>query len=97
MPPAAAALMKLLPPPSCFHGPFVQVDALMEILRSCELPETAEEAAGVVRRPESSSCARLPGKRVKRPPEDSDEEEGWGAAPPPLDDLYRARLRRRLQ
>lgn len=32
-PPAVSALMKLLPPPYSFNGPFVQVDALMDNFR----------------------------------------------------------------
>jgi hypothetical protein len=28
-----------MPPPVCFHGPFVRVDDLIEKFRSCELPE----------------------------------------------------------
>jgi cleavage stimulation factor subunit 3 len=42
MPPAAAHLNTLLPPPMYFHGPFVAVDKLMEIFQRLILPnETA--------------------------------------------------------
>ena len=39
---AAHNVLKLMPPPVCFHGPFVIVDALIEKFRSCDLPEKSE-------------------------------------------------------
>lgn len=42
-PPAAAHLCTLLPPPSCFHGPFVSVDLLMEVFNRITLPETGNK------------------------------------------------------
>ncbi|CAP22079.2 Protein CBR-SUF-1 [Caenorhabditis briggsae] len=37
-PPAAAHLMSLLPPPTCFIGPFVNVEALCSVLSQTQLP-----------------------------------------------------------
>ncbi|KAL5108037.1 Cleavage stimulation factor subunit 3 [Taenia crassiceps] len=38
-PPAASALIHMLPPPECFHGPFVQVDKFLEHFLNLEIPE----------------------------------------------------------
>ncbi|KTG37995.1 hypothetical protein cypCar_00012069 [Cyprinus carpio] len=48
VPTTAVILMKLLPPPSCFTGPFVQVDELIESLRRCVLPETVDAAVEMI-------------------------------------------------
>ncbi|XP_075220656.1 cleavage stimulation factor subunit su(f) isoform X2 [Lycorma delicatula] len=40
LPPAALHLCTLLPPPSCFQGPFVAVDLLMDIFSKIQLPDT---------------------------------------------------------
>lgn len=42
MPPAAAHLCTLLPPPTCFRGPFVHLDTLMDIFGRIHLPETGK-------------------------------------------------------
>lgn len=38
-PPALASLCSILPPPVCFRGPFVSVDALIDIFNRIQLPE----------------------------------------------------------
>lgn len=38
-PPPACQLMQVLPPPGCFHGPFVSVEMLMDIFLRLILPE----------------------------------------------------------
>ncbi|KAH9280651.1 Cleavage stimulation factor subunit 3 [Echinococcus granulosus] len=38
-PPAASALIHMLPPPECFHGPFVQVDKFLEHFLNLDIPE----------------------------------------------------------
>ncbi|RZF42611.1 hypothetical protein LSTR_LSTR001406 [Laodelphax striatellus] len=40
-PPAAGQLCTLLPPPLCFHGPFVAVDKLIDVFSKIQLPDTA--------------------------------------------------------
>ena len=42
MPPAASQLCSMLPPPSCFHGPFVVVDQVMELIKHCNVSETGK-------------------------------------------------------
>ncbi|THD21781.1 Cleavage stimulation factor subunit 3 [Fasciola hepatica] len=38
-PPTASALLRLLPPPECFHGPFVEVDKFLEHFLELEIPD----------------------------------------------------------
>lgn len=38
-PPSASALIHMLPPPDCFHGPFVHVDKFLEHFLNLEIPE----------------------------------------------------------
>ncbi|XP_003463913.2 cleavage stimulation factor subunit 3 isoform X1 [Cavia porcellus] len=106
VPPAAVVLMKLLPPPICFQGPFVQVDELMEIFRRCKIPNTVEEAVRIITGggPELAVEGNGPvesnsvlTKAVKRPNEDSDEDEEKGAVVPPVHDIYRARQQKRIR
>jgi cleavage stimulation factor subunit 3 len=41
-PPAVGHLMQQLPPPNCFTGPHVMIDALMETLRLYKMPDECE-------------------------------------------------------
>eukprot|EP00063_Salmo_salar_P008405 XP_013983240.1 PREDICTED: cleavage stimulation factor subunit 3-like [Salmo salar] len=105
VPPAAVILMKLLPPPTCFVGPFVQVDELMESFRRCTLPETVDAAVELItgRQPDASGEGNgsmenhAMTKSLKRPNADSDEEEDKGAVAPPVHDIYRARQQKRIR
>lgn len=38
-PPAVANLLSLLPPPNCFRGPFVKLEALVDLFMRLNLPE----------------------------------------------------------
>ncbi|XP_038663738.1 cleavage stimulation factor subunit 3 isoform X4 [Scyliorhinus canicula] len=107
VPPASVLLMKLLPPPTCFQGPFVQVDELIEVLRRCQLPDTVEQAIELITggQPETiiegngpienDAVMKKPLKRAAN--EDSDEEEEKGAVAPPMHDIYRARQQKRVR
>ncbi|XP_026086883.1 cleavage stimulation factor subunit 3-like [Carassius auratus] len=106
VPPTAVFLMKLLPPPSSFTGPFVQVDELMESLRRCVLPETVDAAVELItgKQSEMSSEGNGPvenhavaNKSLKRPNADSDEEEDKGSIAPPIHDIYRVRQQKRIR
>ncbi|KAJ8340587.1 hypothetical protein SKAU_G00352200 [Synaphobranchus kaupii] len=106
VPPAAVILMKLLPPPTCFTGPFVQVDELMETFRRCTLPETVDIVMEMMtgRSPDLASEGNgptenngAPSKSLKRPNADSDEEEDKSAVAPPVHDIYRARQQKRIR
>ncbi|XP_057688471.1 cleavage stimulation factor subunit 3 [Corythoichthys intestinalis] len=104
VPPVAVLLMKLLPPPTCFTGPFVQVDELIETFRRCTLPETVEAAVELItgRLPDGSGEGNgavenhAATKSLKRPNADSDEEDDKGVAPP-IHDIYRARQQKRIR
>ncbi|KAG7254826.1 hypothetical protein CRUP_006587 [Coryphaenoides rupestris] len=108
VPPAAVLLMKLLPPPSCFSGPFVQVDEVMETFRRCTLPDTVDAAVELItgRLPDTAggegngameNHVGAGGKSLKRPNADSDEEDDKGAVAPPIHDIYRARQQKRIR
>ncbi|XP_051953719.1 cleavage stimulation factor subunit 3 [Xyrauchen texanus] len=106
VPPTAVVLMKLLPPPSCFSGPFVQVDELMESFRRCVLPETVDGAVELITGKQLEMASEgngpvenhtLANKSLKRPNADSDEEEDKGSIVPPIHDIYRARQQKRIR
>lgn len=42
MPPTAAHLCTQLPPPSCFRGPFVNLDQLVDVFNRIQLPEKSK-------------------------------------------------------
>ncbi|XP_051824428.1 cleavage stimulation factor subunit 3-like [Antechinus flavipes] len=105
VPPAAVVLMKLLPPPVCFQGPFVQVDVLMDIFRKCKIPSSVDEAVKIItggapgRAGEGTDpihdSATLT-KGVKRPSASVEEEEEKSPVPP-LHDIYRSRQLKRMR
>merc|ERR1719419_1274470 len=41
LPPSAAELNTIIPPPQCFKGPFVDVDKLCDVFDKIRLPDTA--------------------------------------------------------
>ena len=47
VPLAAARLMQMLPPPTCFNGPFVDVERFVELFKTCQLPEETEMKANI--------------------------------------------------
>ena len=111
MPPSAFQLCGILPPPNCFHGPFVILDHLMEKIKHSIVPEIGvplsapanpeasklfELARSVVYLPkEEKNVERPHGK--KRAGEESDEEEAAGPGGPPSNDIYRKRQQRRVK
>ncbi|KAK7151464.1 hypothetical protein R3I94_007951 [Phoxinus phoxinus] len=106
VPPTAVVLMKMLPPPSCFTGPFVQIDELMDSLRRCVLPETVDAAVELITGKQLDMTSEGNGpvenhavanKSLKRPNADSDEEDDKGSIAPPIHDIYRARQQKRIR
>lgn len=105
MPPAVGHLCSLLPPPQCFHGPFVAVDRLIDIFSKIQLPDTPPVPQG-----DNGCDTRLfdlaksvhwivdndEGGTVKRRKlgEDSDDEENMA---PPINDIYRLRQQKRVK
>uniref|UniRef100_A0A1B6CGC0 Cleavage stimulation factor subunit 3 n=1 Tax=Clastoptera arizonana TaxID=38151 RepID=A0A1B6CGC0_9HEMI len=106
-PPTAAHLCTLLPPPHCFHGPFVVVDSLIDIFNKIQLPETQPTLVNG----ENGCDTRLfdlaksvhwvvdmdDGSKKKRKVggDDSDDEDATGA--PPANDIYRQRQQKRVK
>ncbi|XP_014240504.1 protein suppressor of forked isoform X2 [Cimex lectularius] len=105
MPPAVGHLCSLLPPPQCFHGPFVAVERLMDIFAKIQLPETPPTPQG-----DNGCDTRLfelaksvhwvveneDGTITKRRKlgEDSDDEDNMA---PPINDIYRLRQQKRVK
>ncbi|XP_052088640.1 cleavage stimulation factor subunit 3-like [Mytilus californianus] len=101
-PPAAGSLMTVLPPPECFHGPFVLMDKFIEHMKNLTLPEAPiiiENGVEGLLRPDSgtqySIDIALGRKRRITEGEDSDDENSETA--PPLHDIYRSRQQKRIK
>ncbi|XP_065168695.1 protein suppressor of forked isoform X2 [Atheta coriaria] len=109
-PPAVAQLCTILPPPSCFRGPFVVVDQMMDIFNRIQLPDAApppsENGGGDVRLFDLAKSvhwiideATAPGgnkrrKRLGLAMEGSDDED---TPLPPTNDIYRLRQQKRVK
>ncbi|KAF6206641.1 hypothetical protein GE061_017877 [Apolygus lucorum] len=105
MPPAVGHLCSLLPPPTCFHGPFVAIDRLMDVFSKITLPDSPPVPQGdngldtrLFDLAKSvhwvvDSDEALAAKRRKLG-EDSDDEESMA---PPINDIYRLRQQKRVK
>lgn len=60
LPPAAAHLCTLLPPPSCFRGPFVSVDLLIDVFSRIHLPDTGRKNDNFVKTNGVDGCVSVP-------------------------------------
>ncbi|XP_031552725.1 cleavage stimulation factor subunit 3-like [Actinia tenebrosa] len=100
IPPAAAHLMTLLPPPSCFLGPFVVVDELVRLISECTLPEHRPTSilpadSGLNGIDEENHTENTDRRGVKRAVgHDSDDESS--PVIPPSHDIYRSRQQKRI-
>ncbi|KAL1140992.1 hypothetical protein AAG570_000918, partial [Ranatra chinensis] len=107
MPPAVAHLCSLLPPPQCFHGPFVAVEKLMDIFSKIQLPDTPPVPQG-----DNGCDTRLfdlaksvhwiidnedggVGSVKRRKVGDESDDEDHMA--PPVNDIYRQRQQKRVK
>jgi len=101
-PPSAQDLLKLLPPPSCFTGPHVVVDKLIETFNKIRLPETVQSSGG---EPHSTKLFDLAKsvhwvmndrkrKSVGRGDDDSDDDSNLSA---PSNDVYRSRQQKKIK
>ena len=102
-PPAAQDVLKLLPPPSCFQGPHVMVDKLMETFNKIRLADslqTSGEHGG-----HSTKLFDLAKsvhwivddrkrKSVGRGDDDSDDDSSLSA---PANDVYRSRQKKKIK
>ncbi|XP_022256823.1 cleavage stimulation factor subunit 3-like [Limulus polyphemus] len=110
-PPAASVLMTYLPPPSCFHGPFVAVEELMTLFKNCSIPDEpfknlqndiSKEGIKLFEHVLSIGANNLSGEGGKKRKnlgdpnaEESDEEDSSLA--PPVKDIYRSRQQKRVK
>ncbi|XP_046843995.1 cleavage stimulation factor subunit 3-like [Xenia sp. Carnegie-2017] len=101
VPPAAAHLISLMPPPMCFQGPFVMVDELLKMIADCHLqkpqttslPEGSYNGGGI--RSESMIVEDARGKKRSLNGNDSDDEEKLVSLPP-VNDIYRMRQQKKV-
>ncbi|XP_047476364.1 protein suppressor of forked-like isoform X2 [Penaeus chinensis] len=104
-PPAVANLLSMLPPPHCFRGPFVKLDALVDLFMRLNLPEQGGQWSTTgshdVRLFELSKSVHWvvdpSGDRKRKlvPGDDSDDEDG--NKPVLTSDIYRARQQKRMK
>ncbi|CAH1120995.1 unnamed protein product [Ceutorhynchus assimilis] len=85
LPPLAADLCKLLPPPDCFQGPFVHVDKLMDIFNRLHLPEKA---------PTTTENGFMRFFAIAKSGIRLDESDCRDLRLPPKNDIYRKRQRK---
>lgn len=103
VPPVAAHLMTLLPPPSCFQGPFVMVDDFIQLTLESEIPEPAPSGLpdtemgplNGVEGGEDGIEVDQNKRGVKRPGADHESDDESSAAPPE-NDIYRSRQQKRV-
>lgn len=109
-PPALACLCAQLPPPSCFRGPFVSIDALIDIFNRIKLPDApvptgdhgcdtklfdlAKSVHWIVDDSTFSGEGGLKRRRMLPGGDDSDDETPGVA--PPANDIYRLRQQKRF-
>ncbi|XP_019553197.1 protein suppressor of forked [Aedes albopictus] len=111
-PPALAALCSMLPPPICFHGPFVSVDKLQDLFSRIVLPDVAptpiagengnsiklfDLAKAVHWIVDDSTYSGEGGlKRRRMAPGGDDSDEETALPAPPVNDVYRLRQQKRF-
>ncbi|CAH0699571.1 unnamed protein product [Spodoptera exigua] len=110
LPPAAAQLCTMMPPPSSYRGPFVAIDRLMQLFNRISLPDkppapTMENgcdtklfdlARSVHWIVDDEGITTVASKaRRRKAGEDSDDDE-LGVAPP-ANDIYRQRQQKRVK
>jgi cleavage stimulation factor subunit 3 len=86
-PPAVSELLVMLPPPSSFRGPFVQVERLIESIATCVLDEDMK--VSVLTNGDGNDGEKRGLKRSA----DSDDE---GSYQPPMHDIYRSRQQKKV-
>uniref|UniRef100_H2YS43 Suppressor of forked domain-containing protein n=1 Tax=Ciona savignyi TaxID=51511 RepID=H2YS43_CIOSA len=102
----AVILMKNMPPPRSFKGPFVKIDDLMDKFADCSLPKEdwlkqVNSGGGGHTFSVSSGQSNLRFAGVKRSSSrgDSDDESSVNSrsSVPPVHDIYRARQQKRVK
>lgn len=104
LPPSAAELCTLLPPPHCFKGPYVMVDKLCDIFDKIRLPDTASTAGTEPNSAKLFDLAKsvqwIVGDESRKRKsfggrkDDSDDDSNISA---PTNDLYRKRQQKKIK
>ncbi|KAH1011580.1 hypothetical protein HUJ04_000919 [Dendroctonus ponderosae] len=107
MPPSAAHLCTLLPPPHCFRGPFVHIDIMMDIFTRLHLPDQvpAPTEHGDVRLFDIAKSVHwiveenggLGVKRRKKLGLSMDGSDDEDMHLPPMNDIYRQRQQKKVR
>ncbi|XP_043289608.1 protein suppressor of forked isoform X2 [Venturia canescens] len=111
LPPTAAQLCTLLPPPGCFRGPFVAVDLLMDVFSRIQLPEHApmpvadngcdtklfDLAKSVHWIVDETNDGPSIGSKRRRGRLGGEDSEDEDLPPPPANDIYRQRQQKRVK
>ncbi|CAI7991638.1 Cleavage stimulation factor subunit 3 [Geodia barretti] len=84
LPSEVAYLMSRIPPPQCFNGPFVNLNELVHLIKTSDLPSSL--APGPPDRP---------GKKRRAEGRDDSDDETQSSTAPPTNDIYRARQQKR--
>ena len=99
-PPAVAQLLSILPPATCFRGPFVKLEPLVDLLTRIKLPDQAGGQVSMnnahdVRLFELSKSVQSGERKRKLQLDDSDDEDG--NKPNLTSDIYGARQAKRIK
>lgn len=104
VPSAAAALMTMMPPPECFHGPFVVMEKFVDHFMNLELPDGPPVIENGLDGPIKMDPGTLLSleyasgrKRRITEGEGSDDEETGPTFAPPINDIYRSRQQKRAK
>ncbi|XP_074613166.1 cleavage stimulation factor subunit 3-like isoform X2 [Acropora palmata] len=102
IPPAAQHLMTLLPPPTCFQGPFVMVEDFIRLTLESQLPDPPTSGLPDVELPvngiddgEENMDVEQQKRGIKRQGDHESDDEGNSVAPP-VNDIYRTRQQKRV-
>nr|CAB3234132.1 cleavage stimulation factor subunit 3 [Phallusia mammillata] len=104
IPGPATSLLKLMPPPHCFHGPFVKIDDLMDKFVDCKLPSEKDwlkqvNSGGQGHTISVTGKSQISGVKRGSTRGDSDDESAPNSksSAPPVNDIYRARQQKRVR
>ncbi|XP_071113458.1 cleavage stimulation factor subunit 3-like [Haliotis cracherodii] len=102
-PPEAADLISTLPPPDCFHGPFVVIDKFFEHMKKLKLPEgpvgVHNGVDGHVKIDAGTqfSIDIASGMRKRKLNDEESDEEQPTEITAPVNDIYRSRQQKKVK
>ncbi|XP_041351773.1 cleavage stimulation factor subunit 3-like [Gigantopelta aegis] len=102
-PPEAASLITILPPPDCFHGPFVVMEKFIEHMKRLKIPEAPTNVQngvdGVMKVDPGSqySIDILTGAKKRKQTEEESDDENMETPAAPVNDIYRSRQQKKVK